>query len=419
MKNFSIINTLSHNILFPLLVSLLFFQLLTYPQTEHLLVYDTRTKKIDTLKTILPTGHKSYGHTSWYIGSDNGFSFLDTLKPAKPFNNSGFTDFKPAHLFYPVNNFPLRTAIKLFVMRNDTLRQKCSGIIVGKNLILTASHCACSRDTITGGSVFNDSLYVAPSYDNGRMNALYSKVKVIKTYIPISNLKSWLAKDIALIKTEEPIGLITGWVGIGFDEDDNFYKENVFQKFSYPGIRDLYDSTRIYNGDTLYYNYGLLDIVESDMFGYDIYGIPGQSGSSLIYTNNEQFFSVGVLNFASFSAHHRIRKDIYYPFKEIIEEENSLLQNSYENVIDFNLLNAYPNPFNSSTNIIYWLKKGSSVNLTVYNNLGQEVMVLVNKFQEAGKYRINFNLANSSSGVYFYKLFVNGYSKTGKVVYLK
>ncbi len=68
----------------------------------------------------------------------------------------------------------------------------------------------------------------------------------------------------------------------------------------------------------------------------------------------------------------------------------------------------YPNPFNPSTNIRYTLSSSSNVELRVFNILGQEVLNLVNEQKPAGIYTQVFNASQLSSGVYFYKLIVNG-----------
>ncbi len=51
----------------------------------------------------------------------------------------------------------------------------------------------------------------------------------------------------------------------------------------------------------------------------------------------------------------------------------------------------YPNPFNPSTVIKYQLPVAGRVELTVYDILGNEVAVLVDKYQNAGSYQIVFN----------------------------
>ena len=85
----------------------------------------------------------------------------------------------------------------------------------------------------------------------------------------------------------------------------------------------------------------------------------------------------------------------------------------------FRLMQNYPNPFNPSTRIYYEIPKSGGVILDVYNILGQRVITLVNKFQKAGKYSINFNGSNLPSGIYFYKLSTGAYRSVKKLLLLK
>lgn len=79
----------------------------------------------------------------------------------------------------------------------------------------------------------------------------------------------------------------------------------------------------------------------------------------------------------------------------------------------------YPNPFNPSTKIAYQLPQSGFVTLKVYNTLGKEVATLVNEEKSAGRYSIDFNAANLSTGVYFYKLTANGFTQINKMLLIK
>lgn len=62
---------------------------------------------------------------------------------------------------------------------------------------------------------------------------------------------------------------------------------------------------------------------------------------------------------------------------------------------------AYPNPFNPNTRIRYNVPQNSYVQIKIFDILGNEVKILVNKEKEKGWHEINFNATNLSSGTYF------------------
>ncbi len=64
----------------------------------------------------------------------------------------------------------------------------------------------------------------------------------------------------------------------------------------------------------------------------------------------------------------------------------------------------YPNPFNPSTIISYQLPLATHISLKVYNILGQEVAILVNGYNELGRYSVTFETSKLSAGMYIYVL---------------
>ena len=104
--------------------------------------------------------------------------------------------------------------------------------------------------------------------------------------------------------------------------------------------------------------------------------------------------------------------------------------------IGFNLFQNYPNPFNPSTMISYSISSEKKellnsnslkITLKVYDTLGQEIALLVDKEQQPGNYEVLFNGVGLPSGIYYYRLTVASslansnqiYSATKKIILIK
>jgi hypothetical protein len=70
----------------------------------------------------------------------------------------------------------------------------------------------------------------------------------------------------------------------------------------------------------------------------------------------------------------------------------------------FLLAQNYPNPFNPSTRILYCLKRGGRVRLSLFDVAGSEVSVLMDGVEQAGDHQVQLELSGLASGVYFYRL---------------
>lgn len=95
-----------------------------------------------------------------------------------------------------------------------------------------------------------------------------------------------------------------------------------------------------------------------------------------------------------------------------------------ENIPDrFHLSQNYPNPFNPLTKIKFSIQSGtelsSNVTLKVYDILGNEVAVLVNKELKSGDYEVEFSPKDLSSGIYFYRLSAGSFIETKKMLLMK
>jgi hypothetical protein len=92
---------------------------------------------------------------------------------------------------------------------------------------------------------------------------------------------------------------------------------------------------------------------------------------------------------------------------------------SSETPTGFSLGQNYPNPFNPKTNIEFALFKPAFVKLAIYDMLGREVETIVNNQLTAGTYKVDWNAAKYSSGVYFYKLITDDFTDTKKMMLVK
>jgi len=87
--------------------------------------------------------------------------------------------------------------------------------------------------------------------------------------------------------------------------------------------------------------------------------------------------------------------------------------------LEYALEQNYPNPFNPTTKISYSIPEDGFVKLAVYNLLGEEVATVVNSFQKADRYEVNFNASGLSSGVYVYKIEATNFTLSKKLVLMK
>ena len=90
----------------------------------------------------------------------------------------------------------------------------------------------------------------------------------------------------------------------------------------------------------------------------------------------------------------------------------------------FELHQNYPNPFNPVTTIKYQLPVESKVSLKVFDVLGREVKTLINEFQPAGHFKLEWNGTDSfgnkvTSGIYFYRIETDNYNSVKKMLLLK
>ena len=91
---------------------------------------------------------------------------------------------------------------------------------------------------------------------------------------------------------------------------------------------------------------------------------------------------------------------------------------------EFSLSQNYPNPFNPSTKFNYKILSAGNVSLTIYDVMGKQVSVIVDEYQNPGRYELIWtakdNFGNSlPSGLYVAKLQSVNQVRSIKIMLLK
>jgi hypothetical protein len=93
-------------------------------------------------------------------------------------------------------------------------------------------------------------------------------------------------------------------------------------------------------------------------------------------------------------------------------------------ISEYRLHQNFPNPFNPSTTISFYLPGSENVTVDIYNNLGQKVRTLVNSRYAAGDHQFDWNARDDNgqlvpAGVYYYRLQAGNFQDTKKMLLIK
>jgi hypothetical protein len=83
------------------------------------------------------------------------------------------------------------------------------------------------------------------------------------------------------------------------------------------------------------------------------------------------------------------------------------------------LLQNYPNPFSSATDIRFEVPVNGQVELSVYDLFGHEVATLINEYRSAGGYTVTFDASGLAGGTYIYRLQAGNSVLSKKLLLLK
>ncbi len=122
------------------------------------------------------------------------------------------------------------------------------------------------------------------------------------------------------------------------------------------------------------------------------------------------------------SADHTLSGGFWAQAGVVVTSVEEIEQNTLPET--FRLEQNYPNPFNPTTVISYQLSKASNIELTIYNQLGQEVRTLVSGRQSAATHHVQWDGRDNVgkqvvSGVYLYRLRADEFVQARKMVVLR
>ncbi len=107
-------------------------------------------------------------------------------------------------------------------------------------------------------------------------------------------------------------------------------------------------------------------------------------------------------------------------FLAIYDMESTALDqlNSWR-ATDFELYPNYPNPFNPTTQLKYFIPEAGLVEILVFNSLGQKVAILEKSIKQRGRHTVTFDAQNLPSGMYYAHVLFNGYQRVTKMLLIK
>lgn len=126
-------------------------------------------------------------------------------------------------------------------------------------------------------------------------------------------------------------------------------------------------------------------------------------------------------NVISGVTYNYILSDVDYANKEIKYDDFAQFVHVPEAIVnqEFEILSAYPNPFNPSVTLAYQLSSAEHINAKIYNSQGRMVHQLVDADSKAGSYELMWDASNMPSGVYILCVEAGNNIKTQKLVLMK
>jgi len=190
-------------------------------------------------------------------------------------------------------------------------------------------------------------------------------------------------------------------------DDQYFFEGFVDGNINYDEIKDILIRGNTGQNAKMYMYFGPNDMLNPDTsFNFnDLIMLSYSEPLNTIDINNDGMDELIVYRIIPSSENWRLNLysiDIYssqpFPLNGIHEDNQQKWAN------DFILESNYPNPFNNSTNIHFYLSISEKVNFTVYDLLGHEVDKINANFYNEGYNNITWSATGLPSGIYIIKM---------------
>lgn len=292
---------------------------------------------------------------------------------------------------------------------------------------------------ISCGDINNDGTTDTAIGNGGRLSIFYRDIiwgiirKDYETYIDATNLAVF---DINNDNKNELI-IVDGLLKkVRFTEPDNDGNLNEFYTKRISGFAISFIISDLNNDN-------FADVTYNAAYSDTTYVLYNEKGDSLAgpvkfqtyfgdtsnYTNTikssiADIDGNGLKDIVALNSSYAFENDVTILFQteegDFVQDPQTGIENQDNLVCKTELYQNYPNPFNNETHIQFSLVKASQIELSIVNSKGEFVQNLVSSKLNKGKHSISFKADDINSGLYFYRLSVDGVEKDAKkMLYLK
>ncbi|MDY6874391.1 MAG: hypothetical protein SVR81_10615 [Chloroflexota bacterium] len=207
--------------------------------------------------------------------------------------------------------WPYAPTVKLFSYWPSGEVTPCSGMMVDAKVTLTAGSCVYTHDPARcpsgDSSCWVTDVSAVPGYNDGETPFGQSGYESIMTWTDWTEAQN-PAFDLAAIRLRNPIGETTGWLGVGFNNENTTFTVNTLTSTAYP-------QDPPYDGGSMYGWEGVVTDADSsdDIFYINGSFDTGRVGASLngqngvaygVFSHSSPTFGIGItrITYAKFDS---------------------------------------------------------------------------------------------------------------------